>query len=195
VTSGVPQGSVLGLVLFNIFVGDMNSGIESTLRQFADNTNLCSAVDTLEGRDATQRDPERLQRWAHANLMKFTKAKCKILHLGWGNPKHKHRLGREWIESSPVEQDLGVLLDEKLNVSQQFFPTRVVLAQVAQRSCGCSLPGSVQGQAGQDLEQPGLVEGGWNQVNFKVPSNPNHSILMFITLVLYLWLPTKDLIH
>ncbi|GAB0185662.1 triadin [Grus japonensis] len=110
VTSGVPQGLVLGLALFNIFVGNMDSRIKCTLSKFANNTKLCGGVDTLEGRYAIQRDLERLERWARANRMKVNKAKCKVLHVGRCNPKHNYRLGGEWIESSPEEKDQGVLM-------------------------------------------------------------------------------------
>jgi len=70
------------------------------------NTKLCAANDTLEGRDAVQRDPDRLEMWAYPNLMRIHKAKRNILHMGQGNPKNKYRLGREWIESSREEKDL-----------------------------------------------------------------------------------------
>ncbi|GAB0190225.1 mitochondrial enolase superfamily member 1 [Grus japonensis] len=120
VTSGIPQGLVLGLALFNIFVDDMDA-------------KLCGVVNRLEGRDAIQRDLNRLERWAHANLMKFNKAKCKVLYMGQGNLKHNYRLGREWIETSSEEKDLGVLVDEKLNVTWQCM----LAAQKANCVLGC----------------------------------------------------------
>ena len=80
---------MLRLIFFNIYISD----IDSRVSEFAGDTKRLGTVNTPEEGDAIQRDLDRLERWARANLMKFNKAKCKV--LSQGNLKHRYRLGRE----------------------------------------------------------------------------------------------------
>lgn len=116
VISGVSRGSVLGAVLFNIFINDYDTGVECTLSKFADDAKLEGAIDSLKGREASQRDLDRINCWEITNCKKFND-KCQILHQGWCIPLWTYRIRKNRLECSPEERDLGILADDKLNMS------------------------------------------------------------------------------
>ena len=103
----VNSSVLLGPGLFNISISDLDDGTEWNLGKFADDSNLGGVADTPEGCAATQRDLDRLERWAEGNLMKYNKSKCMVMQLGRNNPLHQYRLGVHLLESGSVEKTWG----------------------------------------------------------------------------------------
>ena len=79
-TSGVPQGSVLGLLLFLIYINDLDSGIVSKVVKFADDTKIGGVANTDAAAKVIQNDLDSIQNWADTWQMTFNREKCKVLH-------------------------------------------------------------------------------------------------------------------
>ena len=115
VTSGIPQGSVLGPILFVIFINDLPEGLKSVCGIFADDTkihNKCKYHKTI------QSDITKLEAWSETWQLYFNNGKCKCIHYGYNNPKHKYYFntkdGPIEIVEANTEKDLGVTFDSSL---------------------------------------------------------------------------------
>ena len=86
VMSGVPQGSVLGPILFNIYINDIDCNISSNILKFADDTKLYRKIAAVEDVEIIQSDIRRMYQWSMDWQMLFNAEKCKTLHIGRNNP-------------------------------------------------------------------------------------------------------------
>ena len=123
VTSGVPQGSVLGPILFLIFINDLPLEIISPLSLFADDSKVFSRIvadknkkkgQAENGNVLLQKDLNSIASWAKKWKMEFNVDKCKIMHLGNQNIKHTYTMDGSSLATTNEEKDLGVLIDDKL---------------------------------------------------------------------------------
>ncbi|CAM5138517.1 unnamed protein product [Natator depressus] len=119
VTSGVPQGSVLGPILFNLFITDLGTKSGSVLIKFVDDTKLGHIANSEKEQDIIQEDLDDLVTWSNSNRMKFNREKCKVMHLGINKKNFSYKLGTHQLEVREEEKDLGVLVDRRMTMSHQ----------------------------------------------------------------------------
>ena len=120
VTSGVPQGSVLGPTLFIYFINDLpNVVTNNNVKIFADDTKVYKSINDSEDNKCLQSAIDEMFLWTQNWLLKFNKEKCKILHLGRNNPRYKYCIGTDddkiVLETTDLEKDLGVHIDPNLD--------------------------------------------------------------------------------
>ena len=104
-------------MLFNIFINDLDEGIESMLIKFADDTKLGGVANSPEDRIKIQNYLDRLGSWSKTNKMNCNREKCKVVHLGRKNEMHRYRMKDTWLDNSICERDLEVLVDHNLNMA------------------------------------------------------------------------------
>ena len=112
VLSGVPQGSVLGPVLFLIYVNDIVLNIDSSIKLFADDAKLFRPMGSSSDARALQSDLKKLEEWSKKWLLKFNQSKCSVIHFGHSNPRHTYSLNGNNLAVSSEERDLGVIVSE-----------------------------------------------------------------------------------
>jgi len=119
VLSGVPQGSVLGPILFIIYINDLDENIKNAIFKFADDTKLIGKVGDTELTDILQDDLNKLMAWSKMWQMEFNTEKCKVMYLGNNNDKVPVYLGKDLLNDTKEERDLGIIFRDDLKVSSQ----------------------------------------------------------------------------
>ena len=121
VTSGVPQGSVLGPCLFIIYINDIDQAIDAVLqiKKFADDTKGCAIVDTDEHCTRIQNQLDKIYQWSLDWQMLFNADKCKVIHIGPQNPQYDYKIGDNYLKKVEYEKDLGAYIDRSLTPSMQ----------------------------------------------------------------------------
>ena len=119
VCSGVPQGSVLGPLLFIIYINDLGQEFKSSIYKFADDTKALGTVDISKGHSTLHDDLLKFEKWSQIWKMPLNVEKCKVVHYGNNNPNIEHLLFGKKLTSSTEEKDLGVLFNKDMSVTNQ----------------------------------------------------------------------------
>jgi len=119
VTSGVPQGSILGPILFTVYINDIDEGLVSKILKFADDTKMARTVGNRENIQELRSDLEKLHQWSQDWQMPFNVSKCKVMHIGSRNSQAEYHLGAKKVSETAEEVDLGVLINNKFKFGSQ----------------------------------------------------------------------------
>ena len=119
VLSGVPQGSVLGPILFLIYINDLDDDITSKVLKFADDTKVFRKIKSDADRQHLQDDLKKLIEWSEKWQMLFNFGKCKCLHTGHGNEDAQYTMGGTVLNTTLKEKDLGLTISADMKVSEQ----------------------------------------------------------------------------
>ena len=123
VSSGVPQGSVLGPTLFIYYINDLPNVVENiNIKIFADDTKAYKGIKNEDDAKLLQKAIDEMFQWTQKWLLQFNKDKCKILHLGKNNPKYNYTIGEEEnivnLSETELEKDLGIYIDPNLDLKK-----------------------------------------------------------------------------
>ena len=111
VLSGVPQGSVLGPILFLVYINVLEEWVTGQILKFADDTNLLRKVKEIGDKQNLQDDIDKLVKWSAKRQMLFNFGKCKCLHTGPGNTGMNYEMGGTILSKTVKENDLGVTMN------------------------------------------------------------------------------------
>ena len=119
VNGGVPQGSVLGPILFVIFINDLDIGLLNSVSKFADDTKIMGRAKSLEDCINIQNDLHKLELWSKQWEMEFNVDKCKVMHIGKNNVRFDYTMFNNSLIETNKEKDLGIIISSDLKVSEQ----------------------------------------------------------------------------
>ena len=117
--SGIPQGSVLGHLLFLIYKYDLDNNITSNVLTFADDTRLFRKVNTDDDKQHLQNDLDKLVNWSEKWQMLFNMGKWKCLYTGHGNLYINYNMGYTVLGTTVKENYLGITISADMKVSEQ----------------------------------------------------------------------------